>query len=159
MAKLTREDKLVKFRAARDIERKAERDIERKAEREKYCKDRSPDPKDRRCYEPLYSKRLCKQHYYKRYGNYHLKPRPQNAALTKALTTNGGICSSPYVDNFKIARARIHHLEEALVQLCGREVIAKCVIGMRGTKSKYYSKIDTHEKAITYLLSIGFKDE
>ena len=151
MAKLTREDKLVKFRAARDIERKAER--------EKYCKDRSPDPKDRRCYEPLYSKRLCKQHYYKRYGNYHLKPRPQNAALRKALTTNGGICSSPYVDNFKIARARIHHLEEALVQLCGREVIAKCVIGMRGTKSKYYSKIDTHEKAITYLLSIGFKDE
>jgi len=151
MAKLTCEDELVKFRAARDIERKAER--------EKYCRDKSPNPDDRRCYEPLYSKRLCKQHYYKCYGNYHLKPRPHNDALTKALTTNGGICSTAYIDNFKIARARIHHLEEALVQLCGREVIEKCVIGMRGTKSKYYSKIDTHEKAITYLLSIGFKDE
>ena len=151
MAKLTYEEELVKYRAKRDVERKAKR--------EKYCIDTPFNSEDKHCKEPLYSKRLCKQHYDNRYGNYHLKPRPHTVALTKALTTNGGICSIPYVDNFKIARARIHHLEEALVQLCGREAIEKCVIGMRGTKSKYYSKIDTHEKAIAYLLELGFKDE
>ena len=151
MAKLTYEEELVKYRA--------ERDVERKTEREKYCIGKSFNSEDDRCYEPLFSKRLCKQHYDDRFSNYHLKPRPHSAALTKALTTNGGICSTSYIENFTIARARIHHLEEALVQLCGREAIEKCVIGMRGTKSKYYSKIDTHEKAIAYLLDIGFKDE